>query len=328
MRRSWVHLILKCLLLTCAGGIGLPLLALATVNAVDYYRYHRALHIADRISPAEWTRIAEAWEAHLNRKLPPNFLPVAFRPLHPIADPNNGSGSLYLYRCRKEAEGLFSDGLYLYLSFSKSERNQTIELVSSGLKQWSNMVVWVKDPAEYRRHHPLGRLLTLYEGSQTYSRKWIVLPQSIAMVDERQRIEPGSIQPLSEDQQKRLKQAIAAIPAEFRGRLYTSGGLHGISCDIRFSTDGEAGPTDIRLHSTWRDEVGLLLAAIAECLPEKSRPEYRERLERQEASWGQGGSVSIYPISKTRSSGTYQLPGWCLWPYLFGADMELTPPGL
>jgi len=144
--------------------------------------------------------------------------------------------------------------------------------------------------------------------------EWIVLPQEIRVISQ-----PGSggpqilgRRPISAEERKAVEEAVRDLPDRVRGRHFHAEIMDGIHLLIRLGTDGQAGPADIELDNTWREEAGPLVDLVARLSPPGQELKFREGIQRDMREYPRQQFEITWPEEAKRDRPP--LPWWCVWP--------------
>ncbi len=299
--------------LALAGLVAVAAIGFATVNAISYLQFRRAWHVGDRFTPEELRKMAAACaetEKLGHRRFVADAIPAPFHRLKArSATFYPGCSDFLLY-------GIGEIGVWMRISTSKQD--QEISVFTDFLVPQGNTMLWHKDPAFAERRNPVGRLVTISEYYMEGGRDWIVLPDEIRIIDRRYTVgssdSVAGVVPLSEFSRRRIVAAIAAIPAEIRGHMYTSGAMDGVSLDIGFSGSGRRQAADIKLSNTWRDEVGPLVESISTCLSTKDAIDFKSVVSRSSFFDPKCQFSLTWAEQNARERHWRHLPWWCVWP--------------
>jgi hypothetical protein len=300
-----------------------------SVNVYGYMRFQRAWHIGDRLSPDDLNQIAAACaevEKGGHQGLTADEVPAPLRKLN-ILEGNfyPGSSDLLLYKFRESDD---NEELGVTMRISTSKQDQQIEVFTDLLVPQGQAVLWHKNPEYAKRHNPNDRLLTIseYYLPNGDGHDWIVLPEEVRVLDRHPYVGRDdavvATVPLSELNQRKIAEAIAAVPASVRGRQYDCGIIDGTQLNVSFASDGRRQSGDIRLSNTWREELGPLLNAVSACLPTEDAIRFKAEITREQAR-------DRFFDPKLQHSNTWAeldardkrwtwkaLPWWCVWPRL------------
>lgn len=303
-------------------GIGvIAIVSFIAVNVYGYLQFRRAWHIGDRLSQDDFRQIAaacdEAEGRFGNKLLNDEEIPPVFGKLHAQSAffcPYTSQFALYHV-------GEFN----VWMTVKSSSHDQEIYISTNFIALRGNIGLWHKNPQFAKRCEPGGRLVTI---TQSYllgpgSRGWIILPNEILIVDHRDDPSAGAeieaTVPLTDDDQRKIVAAIAAVPAGFRGRRYKCDGLvDGSRLHLAFSTDGQYQSGDVELENTWREEVDPLFDAISARLPEKLAIHFKvECIDERFYEYSQ--SSFTWAELRARYRQWNPLPWWCVWPKFLGS---------
>lgn len=283
--------------------------ALFVANAIDYYPYYRAARLDRALGPEGLRKIADACSALEKQghvRLEGDQVPAPFHALHPSrVEVSPGSTDIELYQ---------RHDIYAYWRISTSPRNQDVLWFTNSGGAQSSRTLWIKRPEVAAETRPSGRIVTVSEDRRREEREWIVLPSEIRVVD-RSWAAGGAetivgTAAVSLEQKKEIETAIGLISG-FRGHVYESGVLHGVSLNICFSETGTRAD-DIKLRNTWSQEVAPLLNAISSNVPEELAIDFQQEIQDQDYAKPEYQTVHTWEEIDGRER--LQLPWWCIWP--------------
>lgn len=114
--------------------------------------------------PQQWPR-----QSYRGDSIPKAYLP--FRPIR--VETGLGRDYVYLYE---------RDTAHAYLVIATTPKNQTIHVIENLRGRETRRMVWVKDPAAYRRLNPAGRLISIIGWPLRGGTEWIVTPGRLLQI--------------------------------------------------------------------------------------------------------------------------------------------------
>ncbi|MFO1447259.1 MAG: hypothetical protein U1F61_03690 [Opitutaceae bacterium] len=201
--------------------------------------------------PQQWPR-----QSYRGDSIPKAYLP--FRPIR--VETGLGRDYVYLYE---------RDTAHAYLVIATTPKNQTIHVIENLRGRETRRMVWVKDPAAYRRLNPAGRLISIIGWPLRGGTEWIVTPGRLLQI---QRPGRGATDdelerevPLTPREMDRFTQTIEALRKARKGVAYRAANVvDGVLFRFRYSEDGSFADDDIILENIWHPDFAEIFALLLE----------------------------------------------------------------
>lgn len=298
--------------------LGAAIIAFVTPNAVDYYRYHRAIWRLEHLSEAQLRAIGNkaakiAGPTHGSNPTGFEALgPVKFASLYP------GSSDFLLYELNAPESVYRDGGVYLYLRISTSPSNQEIMYFTNSEGKQRTKVLWNRNPDFVRKHSPGNRLLTVTDWGLHDGQSWVVLRDRILVISEngQEGAEHAIIgeAPLDQAALDRIQAVLAGLPSDYRGKVYLADGVHdGSNLHISFDPGGKERADDVNIRNTWVEEFRPLLTTVSELSPKDHPITFIEAVTSDENLRRHPTTVRTKAEQDRRDWGEPDTPWWCVW---------------
>lgn len=298
--------------------VGAAFVTIVTLNAVDYYRFHRVIDRLEHLSEAQLHALGDA--AAKVTKSTSEANPAGFEALGPIKSaslwPNNSD--FLLYELRPWRPRFEDDRIYLYVRISTSPSNQEIIYFTNSEGKQRTKLLWNRNPAFVQKHSPGNRVLTVSQWSMSDSLSWIVLQDRILIISDSGRTgaEPSLIgeAPLDKSALNRIEEALAGLPTSARGKIYQAKGVSdGVSVHISSDPNGKERADDVTISNTWVEEFRPLLMAVSELGPKGHPIPFIEWVTTEEHLREYPTTVRTKAEQDQRDWGEPSIPWWCVW---------------